>query len=138
MQARFENPFFKQICLNGKCPPRQRMRATWCQVGNQYVPYPVFMVVRWVVLEMLILGKSKIEIAYVSLTDEGMLGEASEVVRLRRDNRCWLRRLNLRKDSRLRLAKLRREAALFKPPTSSPPPPADLLSTLLETKLRAP
>ncbi len=82
--------------------------------------------------------KSKIEIAYVSLTHEGMLGEASEVVRLRRDNRCWLRRLNLRKDSRLRLAMLRREAALLKPPPSSPPPPADLLSTLLETKLRAP
>lgn len=94
--------------------------------------------VRWVVLEMLILGKAEIEIAYVSLTEEGVLGEASEVVRLRRDKRCWLRRLNLRKDSRLRLARLRREAALLKPPPSSPPPPADLLSMLLETKLRAP
>lgn len=93
---------------------------------------------RWVVLEMLILGKAEIEIAYVSLTEEGVLGEASEVVRLRRDKRCWLRRLNLRKDSRLRLARLRREAALLKPPPSSPPPPADLLSTLLETKLRVP
>lgn len=94
--------------------------------------------VRWVVLKKLILSNAEIEIAYVSLTDEGVLGEASEVVRLRRDKRCWLRRLNLRKDSRLRLAKLRREAALLKPPPSSPPPPADLLSTLLETKLRAP
>ncbi len=34
--------------------------------------------VRWVVLEMLILGKAEIEIAYVSLTEEGVLGEAAK------------------------------------------------------------
>lgn len=117
--------------MTNSWPPRQRLRTTWCQVGNQYVCYSV-------ILEMMNLGNTEIEIAYISLTDEGVLGEASEVVRLRRDKRCWLRKLNLRKDSRLRLARLRRDAVLLKPPPSSPPPPADLLSTLLETKLRVP
>lgn len=75
-----------------------------------------------------------------SLTEDGVLGEANEVVRLRMDKRCWLRRLNLRKDSRLRLARLRKEAARLKlPPPSSPPlVPGVLLSTLLDTMLMAP
>ncbi|KAL6456280.1 hypothetical protein MHYP_G00348230 [Metynnis hypsauchen] len=73
--------------------------------------------------------------------EEGVLGVAGEegVARLRSDRRCWLRRLNLRNDSRLRLARLRREAALLNPPPSSPPPPPPPARSIpLETKLSAP
>lgn len=68
------------------------------------------------------------------LTEVGVPAGDVGVIRLRRC--CRLRTLNLRMDSRLRLARLRNEAVLLKPPPSSPPPPER--SMLLETKVSAP
>lgn len=72
----------------------------------------------------------------VCLTAVGVLGVLVPG-RLRRDRRCWLRRENLRKESRLREARERNELALLKSPgLSSAPLP--LRSTALDTKLSAP
>lgn len=71
--------------------------------------------------------------AHAVLTEVGELAGDVGDIRLRRC--CRLRTLNLRMDSRLRVARLRKEAALLNPPPSSPPPD---LSMLLETNVSAP
>lgn len=67
------------------------------------------------------------------LTEVGVLGGDVGATRLRRFSR--VRTLNLRKDSRLRLARLRNEAVRLNPPPSSPPPDR---SMLVETNVSAP